>query len=484
MKGKKQSMKKKVIIISVAVAILLAVLFVPIPTGTYLDGGTREYTALTYKIVKWNRLIPEYTYKSTSVYFGDDRNKSLDELWEIEWETKAKYKVQTVFRAVVLEIIGDSVFVEPLEGEHERLSSDRITFNTKGLEFNAQVGDIIEITYDGIIAESYPAQIRASGWKYMDDNETENNKKSSKPEEITEETTEDTTEDTSEETTEETTEESDDFNGEFLDKENATFSEKGSVMTSTIKEIREDSFYVDLLSLTASPVVQKIKINGSIGDEWCVGDFVKVEYKNVYRDEKNNRMECDLVSIEVADDMLCYKPVIYLYPEKETEVFVNLSLNGELTCTYPAYNEGWNVTATPDGTLTDGEGQAYNYLYWEGEIKTEWNFEQGFCVKGEDTAKFLETALAKLGLTRREANEFIVYWLPLMQENAYNVISFQGDAYTDAAKLDVSPAPDTVIRVFMTYKASDNFVDITAQELTASERTGFTVVEWGGTEVK
>ena len=43
-------MKKK-IWIPIVIALLLAILVVPIPTGVYKDGGTREYTALTYKIV-------------------------------------------------------------------------------------------------------------------------------------------------------------------------------------------------------------------------------------------------------------------------------------------------------------------------------------------------------------------------------------------------------------------------------------------------
>jgi len=177
------------------------------------------------------------------------------------------------------------------------------------------------------------------------------------------------------------------------------------------------------------------------------------------------------------------KPVIYLYPEEETEVSVKLDYSGELTCTYPAYNNGWTVTASPDGTLTDQSGQEYNYLYWEGKDNDEYDFSEGFCVKGSDTAAFLEDALEKLGLTRREANEFIVYWLPRMQNNEYNIISFQADVYTESAKLYIDPAPDTLIRVFMAYKASDEYIDIEAQELTAPERCGFTVVEWGGSEV-
>ena len=101
------------------------------------------------------------------------------------------------------------------------------------------------------------------------------------------------------------------------------------------------------------------------------------------------------------------KPVIYLYPEQEQEVSVRLDYDGKLTCTYPAYDDGWNVTAAQDGTITDESGQEYNYLYWEGDSNQEYDFSEGFCVAGENTAEFLEDALVRLGLTRREANEFI-----------------------------------------------------------------------------
>ena len=131
----------------------------------------------------------------------------------------------------------------------------------------------------------------------------------------------------------------------------------------------------------------------------------------------------------------------------------------------------------PDGTLTDVEGQTYNYLYWEGEAEMAYDFSEGFCVKGEDTAEFLEAALEQLGLSRREANEFIVYWLPLMEQNPYNVISFQTDTYEEAAQLTVTPEPDTVIRVFMAWYGTDHPVELPAQELTAPSRQGFTLVE-------
>lgn len=190
------------------------------------------------------------------------------------------------------------------------------------------------------------------------------------------------------------------------------------------------------------------------------------------------------LSGEMESSMSNEKPVIYLYPEQGEEVSVRLDYDGKLTCTYPEYDNGWHVTAAPDGRITDENGQEYNYLYWEGETEQEYDFSEGFCVAGEDTAEFLEDALDRLGLTRREANEFIVYWLPRMEQNEYNLISFQSEAYTDHARLSIQPEPDTVIRVFMAYKPVENEQEIPEQTLAAPERSGFTVVEWGGCELR
>ena len=73
-------MKKKIWIPVIAGILLLAVLFVPIPTGTYKDGGTKVYSALTYKIVHWKRLVDDGIYEKTKVYFLVDRFRSLDNL--------------------------------------------------------------------------------------------------------------------------------------------------------------------------------------------------------------------------------------------------------------------------------------------------------------------------------------------------------------------------------------------------------------------
>ena len=81
-------------------------------------------------------------------------------------------------------------------------------------------------------------------------------------------------------------------------------------------------------------------------------------------------------------------------------------------------------------------------------------------------------------------NEFIVYWLPLMEHNKYNLISFQADVYTNSAKLYITPTPDSLLRVFMAYVPLEEKVDIEPQQLETFERKGFTVVEWGGSEIR
>ena len=207
--------------------------------------------------------------------------------------------------------------------------------------------------------------------------------------------------------------------------------------------------------------------------EWCEEERV-IELSG-----ENDRPTVD----ENGNPIVYRKPVIYLYPEEKTEV--NVEVDCPLTVTYPAYNNGWTVTADPDGTLTNhADGREYSYLFWEGQGYGEMDFSEGFVVKGEDTVSFLQDKLSEMGMTPREYNEFIVHWLPYMQNNAYNLISFQWENYDESAKLNITPEPDNMLRVFMAFKALNEPGEVPEQELPVLNREGFTVVEWGGTEVR
>lgn len=190
---------------------------------------------------------------------------------------------------------------------------------------------------------------------------------------------------------------------------------------------------------------------------------------------------------EPCDSRYCLmddKPMIYLYPETKTEVTVKLGNPQRLTTTYPKYNNGWKVTAEPSGKLLGRDGREYYGLYWEGTNMLYRENNEGFVVKGEDTAQFLEEKLAILGLTEREAEEFIVYWLPKMEHNEYNYVRFASDLEIALdMPMNVSPKPDTVIRIMMITKKLDGPKALREQNLTPVERKGFTVVEWGGTNL-
>ena len=191
--------------------------------------------------------------------------------------------------------------------------------------------------------------------------------------------------------------------------------------------------------------------------------------------------------ISTINSMVVYKPIIYLYPTDETEVSVTLGYEDEITVSYPKYTSGWTVLAQPDSSLVDlSSGRNLYALYYESNAMYRFSVQKdGFVVEKENIVEFLEEKLAILGLNDYEAEEFIIYWLPILQQYEYTYIRFAtADEILANMPLDMVPAPDTLIRVLMTYKGLDNPIDITPQNLITPERTGFTAVEWGGTEIQ
>ena len=181
-----------------------------------------------------------------------------------------------------------------------------------------------------------------------------------------------------------------------------------------------------------------------------------------------------------------FKPIIYLYPEEQIEVTVKLGKPENITCSYPKYEDKWTVIANPDGSLIDkGTSRELYSLYWEGEYTTPIQMNEGFVVKGEDSGEFLEEKLAILGLNEREAEEFIVYWLPILEKNEYNYIRFASmEEINESMPLNFSVEPNSLIRVWMQFKAVDKNYKVNEQVLEKPEREGFVAVEWGGTEIK
>jgi len=175
------------------------------------------------------------------------------------------------------------------------------------------------------------------------------------------------------------------------------------------------------------------------------------------------------------------KPVLYLYPEKPTKVKVTFTKPEALTVTYPKFVDAWEVTAYPNGDLYDKSGKYYYALYWEEELNKEVDFSTGFYVEDKDAIKFLEEKLSLIGLNERERNEFIMYWLPILEANGKNLVYFELTQERELGnRLIITPAPTSLLRVAIHVKKVNSKTAIKEEKLTRFERKGFVAVEWGG----
>lgn len=193
------------------------------------------------------------------------------------------------------------------------------------------------------------------------------------------------------------------------------------------------------------------------------------------------------------------KPVIYVYNSNGQSLDVNVTIDKDnLSFKYPYRTNNWWYIKTKDNGImvypnkkdrkNNINGKEYNYLFWEDYSNIfPYSFDTGFCIRGKDTREFLENTLNELGMSQPEINEFIVYWLPKMENNKYNIISFQVNNYNKYYPLKIEPKPDNVLRVFMAYYSSNKPVNIKPQDLNLVknnfERNGLYIVEWGGSEL-
>lgn len=179
------------------------------------------------------------------------------------------------------------------------------------------------------------------------------------------------------------------------------------------------------------------------------------------------------------------KPVIYLYPETPTIVEIKVEPKGEFTFTYPKYENGWKVNASPSGELKIGDN-SYNYLFWESvqnNLEDLFDISTGFVVKKENTVSFLEERLTEFGLNDKEKADFITFWGPQIMKNQHSFIHFvMNESCDQFAELEITPQPDHVYRLYILISAiaEINSHSFNEQILTKIDRTGFTVIEWGG----
>src|SRR3989338_1469233 len=132
------------------------------------------------------------------------------------------------------------------------------------------------------------------------------------------------------------------------------------------------------------------------------------------------------------------KPVLYLYhPKNNTKISVELPVakGDKLGTIYPSFNvkgkKAWNVVSNGD-RVSIGK-RKYSYLFWEKSINTTTHFKSGkvrfqHAFNGSESEQFLEAALTRFGFNEREKDDFITFWLPMLQNNAVNAVKFDARA--------------------------------------------------------
>ena len=251
-------------------------------------------------------------------------------------------------------------------------------------------------------------------------------------------------------------------------------------------------YSVDGIESTVQLVDYSFEVQTSKGKHKFI-IYINEDYQEIYSDtlyiKPMTQKSYNVYAEEVLDQMDLYiidKPVIYLYPQVETEMKVHVDPVGEMNFTYPAYNDGWNVTVQPDGTI-DHNGNSYNYLFWEAkqiiDVKTVGS-NGGFMVEKANLLAFMETKLDAAGFTAKEKADFVTFWVPRMMAFDVVYIEFiQGDECNQFAELSIVPQPDNVNRFYMSWGEYKAGLNLTPQTITKMDRSGFDVLEWGGQQL-
>jgi len=212
-------------------------------------------------------------------------------------------------------------------------------------------------------------------------------------------------------------------------------------------------------------------------------DFINVKNHFLYQDFLGDWLI--YINQDYALQAECGKPVIYLYPEKDTQVSVKVG--ADITKSEPLYPEnGWTVLAHSSGQL-DYEGRVYPNLFWEGTGKGFYPnlTNYGFVVAQKDLISTLNSQLKQLGLNTQESADFMEFWTDKLPKTPFVCFTWLGSAeMNQLAPLSVTPRPDTSIRIFLDFAGLDKPISLIPQKLSAPPRRGFTLVEWGGLLVK
>ncbi len=122
----------------------------------------------------------------------------------------------------------------------------------------------------------------------------------------------------------------------------------------------------------------------------------------------------------------------------------------------------------------------YDYLFYEAQIPELMQREYGWKINGIDLSSFFINNLKSLLFVKEEIDDFIEYWIPLLDTTKTYVIYPQfNEELKKIIQLKFSIVPDNLIRVFYLIEESNENINIKTPQIPSFKREGFTVLEWG-----
>lgn len=269
-----------------------------------------------------------------------------------------------------------------------------------------------------------------------------------------------------------------------INKETEVFKISGTVYDCEKLEL--SGVYIKNLNSKAET---QTDFDGKFSIEVKINDVLEISFLQFKSQKvKIENKENLVINLKSDQQIILEKPVIYLYPTEKTTIDLKIDLKGKLLTTFPKYDKSWDVIAEPNGQIFDKKSKRYyNSLFWDGTIdfpEEHYKYDDGFIVPKEKLTEFFIEKLEHIGLNNQETNEFIQYWLPILERNRYNFIHFMvNEECNEIATLNINPKPETSIRIYMEFYGLENYTQINEQHLPKTERKGFTLVEWGGADV-
>ena len=142
-----------------------------------------------------------------------------------------------------------------------------------------------------------------------------------------------------------------------------------------------------------------------------------------------NGSKSDTITRRVIDEIMVYKPNIYIYPLLQTKLCVGLSfpMGGNIVESIPEYGDGWCVNIDTNGKIN----YQYNYLFYESKQPNIFQYEKGWCVSRVNLKSFFEKNMALYNFSTSEIKDFVDYWMPILTEDNFYCIYPQTNEIID-----------------------------------------------------